>query len=306
VSLEGFAMRIAMTGADSLLGTAIAERYRAQGHEIVTITSSAPTSPDQVQWEPDAGHIDAAPLEGIDLMIHLAGENVASGPWTEARKREIRDSRVKGTRLLSSALAKLKHPPKTYAAASAIGYYGDTAGRTVDETAPPGENWLAQVVKDWEDATDPARQRGIRVINLRFGIVLSPAQGSLAMLMLPFRVGAGGPLGSGEHFWSWITIDDAAEATLHCVKTPTLHGPVNIVTPFPLLNRQFAETLGQVLNRPTRLGVPAPVARLVVGDMADELLLISIRVQPAKLMQTRFHFKYPQLENALRHLLPAA
>lgn len=299
-------MRIGMTGAHGLIGKAIADRYRADGHEVLTVSRDTPRGPDEARWDPDGGCADLSPLDGIDAMIHLAGENVASGPWTDQKKREIREIRVLGTKLLSAAMGKLKHPPKVFAAASAIGYYGDTGGRVVDEAAPPGQNWFAQVCREWEEATEPARQRGVRVINLRFGLVLSADEGPLSLLLLPFRFGLGGPLGDGEHFWSWISLDDAADAVRHCIKTPTIHGPVNLVTPFPLKNRQFTQTVAEVIHRPNIAHVPRTVARLAVGDMADELLLISIRVQPGKLMQTHFHFRYPQLEDALRHLLPAA
>jgi hypothetical protein len=235
--------------------------------------------------------------------VHLAGDNIASGRWTAVKKASIRTSRVQGTTVLCEALAQLVNPPKVLLSASAIGYYGDRGETTLREESPPGTDFLAEVCQAWEAATAPAVQRGIRVVRLRFGIVLSPAGGALAKMLTPFRLGLGGVVGTGKQYMSWITLDDVLGVIHHALNTETLQGPVNAVAPQPVTNQEFTSTLGKVLRRPTRLPLPAFAARLLFGEMADALLLASTRVVPARLVTSRYTFRHPALEEALQHLL---
>ena len=255
-----------------------------------------------MQWDPARGSIDAGKLEGVEGVVHLAGEAI-SERWTAEKKARIRDSRVKGTRLLCDTLAQLPTPPKVLVCASAIGYYGDRGAEVLTEESASGVGFLAEVCRAWEGATEPARQKGIRVVNLRFGVVLSTAGGALAKMLPPFRMGMGGILGSGKQYISWITLDDAIGAIRHALLTEPLQGPANAVAPQPVTNEEFTKTLGKVLGRPTLVPLPAFAARLMFGEMANELLLASARVQPAKLRATEYTFRYPDLEAGLRHLL---
>jgi uncharacterized protein (TIGR01777 family) len=247
--------------------------------------------------------VDTGGLEDMDAVVHLAGENIASGRWTAERKRRIRDSRVRGTRLLADSLARLKEPPKVLVCASAIGYYGNRPEETVNEDSSSGSGFLPEVCREWEKATKPAEESGIRVVGTRFGIVLSPSGGALAKMLLPFRLGAGGKIGSGQQYMSWISLDDAIGAIDHALVTESLAGAVNVVAPRPVTNSEFTKTLGQVLRRPTLFPMPAIAARLLLGEMAEELLLASIRVEPARLLATGYKFRHPDLEGALRQLL---
>jgi uncharacterized protein (TIGR01777 family) len=249
-----------------------------------------------------AGTIDASALEGVDAVVHLAGENIAQR-WTSSQKAKIRDSRIKGTQLLCETLARLSSPPKVLVSASAIGYYGDRGEQILTEDSPLGRGFLAEVCRGWEAATEPARQRGLRVVPLRFGVVLSPAGGALAKMLPPFRLGLGGMVGSGRQYMSWIALDDVVGAIQHAIVTDTLQGPTNAVAPQAVTNQEFTKTLGKALGRPTVFPLPAFAARLMFGEMADELLLASTRVQPAKLLGSGYRFRYPELEDALRHVL---
>jgi uncharacterized protein (TIGR01777 family) len=297
-------MNILVTGSTGLIGSALVPFLTTGGHRVVRLVRSKPKpGAAEVHWEPEAGNIDTAGLAGLDAVVHLAGENIAAGRWTSAQKARIRNSRVNGTRLLCESLARLAQPPKVLLCASAIGYYGDRGQEILQEDSPPGSGFLAEVCCEWEAATAPAAQRGIRVAHLRNGLVLSPAGGALAKMLLPFRLGAGGILGSGKQYWSWITLDDVVGAIHHALITDTLQGPVNVVAPHAVTNREFTKTLGSVLARPTLFPVPAFAARLAFGEMADELLLASTRVEPKQLLATGYTFHYPELDGALRHLL---
>jgi hypothetical protein len=251
-----------------------------------------------------AGSIDTSGLQGVEAVVHLAGENIAER-WTAAKKANIRDSRANGTRVLCEALTGLTPLPKVLVSASAIGYYGDRGAEVLTEDSASGSGFLAEVCRAWEVATEPAHQRGIRVVRLRFGVVLSAAGGALAKMLPPFRLGLGGTLGSGRQYMSWIALDDAVGAIHHAVVTEPLQGPTNAVAPQPVTNQAFTKALGSVLRRPTLLPLPAFAARLIFGEMADELLLASTRVQPAKLQASGYSFRYPELEGALRHVLGA-
>lgn len=296
-------MRILVTGSSGLIGQALRVSLTADGHQIVRLTRSK-TSRDSQEtvWNPEAAMIDQNSLEGFNGVVHFAGESIV-GRWTAQKKKRILDSRVKGTRFLCESLAKVRDRPAVLVSASAIGYYGDRRDELMTEDNAPGLLFLSEVAKEWEDATEPAKKSGIRVVNLRIGFVLSKSGGGLAALLLPFKLGAGGRVGSGRQYMSWIAIDDVVGSISHALLTEALSGPVNAVAPHPVTNREFTETLGRVLGRPTVLPLPAFAARLVLGQMADELLLASTRVEPARLLTAGYKFKFPELESALRHVL---
>jgi len=296
-------MKILVSGSTGLVGSALVSFLASGGHEVVRLVRGR-LKPGvvEVPWDPQAGTIEAAKLEGLDAVVHLAGENIA-GRWTAAKKARIRSSRVEGTRLLAEALAGLKRPPKTLVCASAIGYYGDRGDEVLREDSPSGAGFLAAVCRDWEAAAHAAAEKGIRVVQLRIGVVLSPAGGALARMLTPFKLGLGGRIGPGSQFMSWIAIDDLIGAIHHALTTEPLRGPVNAVAPRAVTNREFTKTLGRVLARPTIFPMPAFAARLAFGEMADELLLASARVEPAKLVSSGYRFRTPELEAALRHLL---
>ena len=300
-------MKVAVTGATGLIGSALVPFLRSGGHEAVPLRRApAGRGGDGPSWDPDTGALSAGALDGLDAVVHLAGENVAGGRWTAARKARIRDSRVDGTRRLAEALAALPEPPRTLVAASAIGFYGDRGDEALDESSAPGEGFLPVVCQAWEEAAAPAREAGIRVVHLRIGVVLTPAGGALGQMLLPFRMGAGGVIGSGRQYMSWVALDDVLGGVLHVLRTGGLAGAVNMVAPNPATNAEFTKTLGRVLRRPTILPLPGFAARLAFGEMADALLLASARVEPARLRQGGFAFGYPGLEDALRHVLGRA
>jgi uncharacterized protein len=299
----GRTMMVLVTGASGLIGSALIPLLTTGGHDVVRLVRNGGTRrAGTVQWDPATGTIDAAALEGIDAVVHLAGENIA-GRWTAEKKARIYGSRVDGTKALVRALTALARPPKVLIAASAIGYYGDRGADIVDEDSAPGAGFLADVVREWEAATQPAAALGIRVVNLRFGVVLSSAGGALATMLPPFRLGAGGPVGSGEQYMSWVALDDAIGAILHALTTSELSGPVNVVAPNPATNREFTKTLGRVLSRPTVIPMPAFAVKLAFGEMGEALLLGSTRVEAHRLKETVYPFRFPELEGALRHVL---
>jgi uncharacterized protein len=296
-------MNILVTGASGLIGSTLVPFLTSAGHSVTRLIRSQPKPGERaVYWEPMTGTIDMHALEGVEAVVHLAGENIAAR-WTAEKKALIRDSRVKGTQVLCQALASQASPPKVLVSASAIGYYGDRGEEVLTEESAPGTGFLAEVCRAWEAAAEPARQKGIRVVHLRFGVVLSAAGGALAKILPPFRMGLGGVLGSGRQYMSWIALDDAVGALYHAIVTDTLQGPTNAGAPQAITNREFTQTLGKVLGRPTVVPLPAFAARLMFGEMADELLLASTRVQPAKLRASGYSFRYPELEGALRHQL---
>ena len=298
-------MRIAVTGSTGLLGSALVRRIRDAGHDEVVrvVRGGAPAGEKAIRWDPDRGSIDAAGFEGIDAVVHLAGENIGGGRWTASRKAAIRDSRVKGTSLLCEALAGCSHPPKTLISASAIGYYGDRGDELLTEDSPPGTGFLSEVCREWESACEPAARRGIRVVVLRNGMVLSRQGGALGRMLPVFRAGLGGILGSGRQYVSWVALDDHAGIVLHALARETLRGPVNAVAPRPVTNRELAETLARRLSRPAVVPTPAFVLRIVLGEMADALLLSGARVACRRLEESGYRFLHPELEGALRHLL---
>jgi uncharacterized protein (TIGR01777 family) len=295
-------MRIAITGSTGLVGSTLVPLLATGGHSVTRLVRREAKA-GEVTWNPKAETFDASPLNGGDAVVHLAGENIAASRWNARVKERLRNSRVAATRLLCEGLAKMATPPKVLVCASAIGYYGDRGDEKLDEDSKPGSSFLADLVRDWEAATKPAAEAGIRVVNLRFGVILSPKDGALSKMLLPFKLGGGGRVGSGKQYWSWISIDDAAGAVHHAIMNEGLSGPVNAVAPTPVTNLEFTKTLGRVLRRPTILPMPAFAARLALGEMADELLLASSRVDAKRLVQSGYDFRQPTLEAALRHLL---
>ena len=296
-------MNILVTGSTGLVGSAVVPFLTTGGHRALRLVRGTPRTADEIAWNPTAGTIDADKLEGIDAVVHLAGDNIAHGRWTAAKKSRIRDSRVIGTQLLCSALAKLSRKPRVLVCASAIGFYGHRGDDVMTESSPPGPTFISTVCRDWEAATEPAKQSGIRVVNLRIGVVLTPRGGALAKMLTPFMLCAGGVVGSGKQFWSWIALDDVVGAIHHAIAHEELTGPVNAVAPETLTNAAFTKTLGQVLHRPTIAPLPAFVVKLLLGEMGDELLLASTRVAPKRLQETGYQFRCPTLEGALRHVL---
>ena len=296
-------MKIVVTGSTGLIGSALLPRLRDEGHHVTGLVRGVAADQNTPWWDPAAGRISPGALDGVDAVVHLAGEGIAAGRWTAARKARICDSRVNGTRVLCEALAGTTTPPRVLLAASAVGFYGDRGDELLDESAALGQGFLSDTCQKWEAEADPARARGIRVVHLRIGIVLSPSGGALAKMLPPFMLGVGGVLGSGQQFMSWIAIDDLIGIMLHALTNDGLAGAVNAVAPRAVTNREFTKALGHVLRRPTVFPVPAFAARLAFGEMADALLLASTRVQPARLMAEGFEYAYPELEGALRHVL---
>jgi uncharacterized protein (TIGR01777 family) len=294
-------MVIVVSGSSGLVGSALVRALEENGHLVRRLVRGEVRDGDrEIRWDPAAGEIDAAELEGIDAVVHLAGENLAARRWNAEVKREIRDSRVRGTRLLAETLANLSSKPDTLISASAVGFYGDRGDAAVEETSERGAGFLADVCSEWEAATEPARAAGIRVVNLRIGVVISGEGGALAKMLLPFKLGLGGVIGSGQQVWSWIALDDLVRAILFLLEQKPLSGPVNGVAPSAVTNREFTKTLGQVLGRPTIFPMPAFAARLALGEMADEMLLSGARVEPRALVSAGFAYANPQLEPALR------
>jgi len=295
-------MHIAITGSSGLVGRTLTSFLGSRGYRVTRVVRGHPGE-GELTWDPSAGHLDVKPLCDCDAVVHLAGENIADGRWSQAKKERIRQSRVESTRLLSSALAAAKTPPRVLVTASAIGYYGDAGDRLLDEQAPAGDDFLAEVCRTWETASEPANVAGIRVVNLRIGVVLAREGGALQKMLTPFRLGGGGRVGSGRQFWSWIAIDDLVGTVEHVLGREELSGPVNAVAPHPVTNLEFTKTLGKVLRRPTLFPLPAPVARLMLGEMADALLLSSARVSSRRLEKSGYVFQFAELEPALRYLL---
>lgn len=294
-------MKILVSGSHGLVGKALIKSLTSDGHEIVRLVRSKPAGAGEIEWHPNQGTLDAASLEGLDAVVHLAGESIASGRWSDEKKRAIRDSRVKGTALLSDTLAKLSQPPAVFVSASAIGYYGNRGDELLTEKSLAGTDFLANVCVDWEKATKPAIEKGIRTVHARFGIILDAKEGALAKMLTPFRMGVGGRIGNGKQWMSWIAIEDVVNGLKFLIRDGSISGPVNFVAPNPVTNAEFTKTLGRVLSKPTLFPMPEFGVRLAFGEMGDALLLSSQRVKPGVLTQ----FNWPTLDAALRHLLAA-
>ena len=300
-------MKIIVTGSTGLVGRALVRSLLSEGHAVTRLvrgesqTFSAPGT-SAVRWDPQRGTIDAAALEGHDGAVHLAGESVAEGRWTDEKKRRIRDSRVKGTRLLAETLARLESKPKVLVSASATGFYGDRGDEVLVEESTSGEDFLSEVCREWEKAALPASQAGIRVVHPRIGIVLSAEGGALPKMLTPFKLGVGGKVGSGEQYMSWITLDDLIGVIRFAIDNKSVRGPVNAVAPNAVTNAEFTKALGRVLGRPTVLPVPGFALKLAFGEMAG-VLLGGQRVEPARLKEAGYKFKHTEIESALRHVL---
>ena len=298
-------MRIAITGSSGLIGTSLVEALGADGHEIIRVDRSRGEAarPGRVYWSPAAGEIDAADLEGMDAVIHLAGENLF-GVWTPGKKRRIRASRIEGTALLARTLADLDTPPAALLMSSGVGYYGHRPdAEALDESAPAGKGFLADLVRDWEAAAEPARAAGIRVVAMRQGILLTREGGALPLMLPAFKLGLGGKVGSGEQMFPWIAADEVPHVVRHLLTHPELDGPVNVTSPEPVSHGRFVEAVGDVLGRPTLFRVPAIAARLLPGGFAEETLLVSTPAVPRRLLESGYRFRWPGVEEALRHAL---
>lgn len=293
--------KILISGSTGLIGTALLPALKASGDEVTCLVRGAPSGEARMGWDP-ARPLAPESVAGFDAVVHLAGESIV-GRWTEAKKRRIRESRVQGTRNLAEGLAAARQRPRLLISASAIGYYGDRGEETLREDSPSGNGFLPEVCREWEAAVKPAANAGIRTVQMRFGLVLSRSGGALQKMLFPFRMGVGGNMGNGRQWWSWVDIDDLVGAVQHVIKTDTLRGAVNVVAPTPVRNAEFTKTLASVLSRPAILPMPAFAARLVFGQMGDELLLASQRVEPAKLMANGYAFQKPDLQRALSAIL---
>ena len=296
-------MKVLISGSGGFIGSALVSRLAGEGHQVVRLVRAPRGGGLEIVWDAMSGTPNPAAFDGIEGVVHLAGEPIAEGRWTPSKKARIRESRVIGTQRLCEALTKMPRPPKALICASAIGYYGDRGDETLTEESPSGTGFLAGLCREWEAATSLAAGCGIRVVHMRIGIVLSPKGGALKKMLLPFQLGLGGPLGHGRQMMSWISLEDTVGAIRHALLTDSLRGPANVTAPRPVTNREFSKTLGRVLSRPAIAPVPPFALRLMFGQLADEALLASARVLPAKLQATGYAFRYPNLEDALRHVL---
>lgn len=300
----GAPLHVAVTGSSGLIGSALVPFLTTGGHRVTRLVrGDRGVGADTAAWDPSTGALDLSARPPLDAVVHLAGENIAGHRWTADVKARVQGSRGAATRRLCETLARLDPPPPVLVCASATGFYGDRGAEVVDENSSPGRGFLADVCRDWEAATLPAAERGIRVVNLRLGVVLTARGGALAKLLVPFRLGLGGRVGDGSQFMSWIGLDDVLGAILHVLRTASVQGPVNAVAPAPVTNDRLTRVLGRVLGRPTLFPVPAAVARLAFGEMADEMLLASTRAMPTRLQASGYVFRDAELTEALRHTL---
>ena len=297
-------MRVLISGSSGLIGSALTENLRGEGHEVTRLVRSGSSGDGSVAWDPEQGRIDAAGVEGHDAVVHLAGEGIGDHRWSEEHKRRVLDSRVKGTTLLAETLAKAQQTPAVMISGSAVGYYGDRGDEHLNEESAPGTGFLSDVVTQWEASTGAAEDAGIRVVHLRTGIVLSPRGGALKPLLPLFKLGLGGKLGSGRQYFSWISIDDEIGAIRHAIATDQLSGGVNATAPKPVTNADFTKALAKAVRRPAFLTVPKAALAVRFGSQAaDEMLLGGQRVLPAKLEATGYEFRHPELDAALAALL---
>jgi uncharacterized protein len=297
-------MKILVSGSHGLVGRALIKSVTAYGIEVSRLVRQKPTDgAREIEWHPDEGVLDAKQLEGLDAVVHLAGESIASGRWSDDKKRAIRESRVKGTQLLSRSLAQLSQPPATFISASAIGYYGNRGDELLTEESAPGTDFLASVCMEWEKSTAAAAEKGIRTVNTRFGIILDASGGALEKMLTPFRMGIGGRVGNGKQWMSWISLDDVVAGLRFVLDNSSASGPVNFVAPNPVTNAEFTKALGRALSRPTFFPIPKIGVQLAFGEMADALLLSSQRVEPRVLKESGYRFELPTLRNALSHIL---
>lgn len=297
-------MRIAITGSSGLIGTALVRSLRADGHDVVRLVRRPPRAEDEVRWEPKRQWVDTEGLTGCAAVVHLAGAGIGDHRWTDAYKKELRDSRVLGTSAIAEAVASLDTPPRVLVSGSAIGFYGDTGERAVDESAPPGEGFLADLCQEWEEAAGAAQEAGVRTVFARTGLVVAGEGGAWERLFPLFRLGLGGRMGSGRQYWSFVALDDHIAALRHILAAEELVGPVNLTAPEPVTNREVTAAMGRVMGRPTLLSVPAPALRLALGELSGEVLG-SVRAVPRRLLDSGFSFARPGIEEALRAALAA-
>ena len=296
-------MKILVSGASGLVGRALIPALEDDGHAVLRLVRHPVRDPgEEMQWNPYADRIDESTLPPFDAVIHLSGESI-SGRWSAAKKRAIYDSRIRSTAYLAECMERMEKPPAVWLCASAIGYYGNRSDETLTERAIPGTNFLATVCEDWENATKPASGRGVRVVNMRLGVVLAKEGGTLPLMMRPFKMGVGGIIGNGRQYMSWITLEDLINAMLFALRSESLSGPVNFVAPEPVTNRVFTKAMGRALHRPTIFRTPAFALRATLGQMAKELILASTRVLPKKLTDAGFEFEHPEIEGALEKLM---
>ncbi|MER6138140.1 TIGR01777 family oxidoreductase [Streptomyces sp. NPDC001815] len=293
------ASRIAVAGASGLIGTALVRSLTADGHEVVRLVRRRPRADDEVEWDPGRQYVDAAGLTGCDAVVNLAGAGIGDRRWTDAYKRTIRDSRVLGTAMLAEAVAALDEPPRVFLNGSAMGIYGDTGERAVDESTPPGDGFLPSVCVEWEEAAAPAQEAGVRTVFARTGLVVAAKGGAWGRLFPLFRAGLGGRMGDGRQYWSYIALHDHVAALRFLLDSESLSGPFNLTAPEPLTNREITAAMGRVLRRPTLFAVPEPVLRAALGEMAQEVLG-SQRVLPTRLLESGFTFAFPGIEDAVR------
>jgi hypothetical protein len=295
-------MKIAVSGASGLIGSALVPALEASGHDVVRLVRREPRGPKELAWDPAAGTIDAAGLAGVDGVVNLSGATI-DRRWTAGRKAEIRESRVGSTRLLAETIARLEPRPAALVCAGGVGIYGNRGNEILTEESSPGTGFLAEVGTAWEEAAEPARAAGIRVVNFRKGIVLSREGGALPRILTPFRLGLGGRVGSGRQWWSWVALDDLVEVYRFALEQGDLSGRFNLTSPNPVTNVQFTNALGKALRRPTVFPLPAFAAKTIFGEMAKELLLAGQRALPARLQDAGFAFAYPELDAALTRAL---
>lgn len=297
-------MKILITGSHGLVGSALMPFLLTAGHKVYRLIRSEPKNENEIYWDPKEKKIDTNALDGFDAVVHLAGESISSKRWTKEEKNKIYHSRVEGTKLLCEALTQATKPPGVFVSASAVGYYGDRRqDEILTEESPKGNLFLSDVVEGWEQATKVAEEHGIRVVNARFGLILSPRGGALEKMLPVFKLGIGGKIGKGNQPMSWIAIDDVLAGIYHVIQSDQISGPVNFVSPQPVTNYAFVKALGQILHRPTVLTVPGVVVKTLFGEMGEELLLAGQRVEPQKLLKSGFQFHYPEITMALEHVL---
>jgi uncharacterized protein len=294
-------MKVLITGASGLIGNALQRSFREKGYEMLLASRSQPKGDNEIQWDVDAGFSEPERLEGIDAVVHLAGESISGLRWTDEKKKAIRNSRVLGTRSVVNAISKLQDRPRVLVAASAVGFYGERGEEELTESSSAGDDFLSAVAKEWESESRRAEDAGIRTVLLRSGIVLSKDGGALGTMLTPFKLGVGGVVGSGKQWMSWISLDDEIEIINFALENENLRGAVNAVSPNPVTNHEFTKTLGDVLYRPTILPLPEFAVSMVFGEMGDALLLASTKALPKRLLDAGFQFKYPSLKPAIEH-----
>ncbi|MGW2930318.1 TIGR01777 family oxidoreductase [Streptomyces sp. NPDC055722] len=294
--------RIAVAGASGLIGSALTRSLAADGHEVVRLVRRGAHGENEVCWDPEGQYVDATGLLGCDAVVNLAGAGVGDHRWTDAYKKTLRDSRVLGTAALAEAVASLPEPPRVFVSGSAIGYYGETGDREVDEKAPPGDGFLSSMCVEWEEATAPAQEAGVRTVFARTGLVVAREGGAWGRLFPLFKAGLGGRMGDGDQYWSFISLHDEVAAIRHLIDREDLSGPFNLTAPQPLTNREITAAMGRVLHRPTLFTAPASALRVALGEMAGDVLG-SVRVVPTRLLESGFSFAFPGIEDALRAAL---